>query len=84
MMLAYTYQSKVGILDIDLCGPSIPQLLNLKSQSVHKSSTGWVPVFADNLQQLSVMSLGFLVDDQDAAVVWRGPKKNGMLFVVWG
>jgi Mrp family chromosome partitioning ATPase len=31
---------KVGLLDIDLCGPSIPRILNMEGQSVHQSSTG--------------------------------------------
>lgn len=38
----------------------------------------WVPVFADKEQKLAVMSIGFLLQHQDEAVVWRGPKKNGM------
>ena len=43
--------------------------------SVHFSS--WVPVFADQEQRLGVMSIGFLLQQQDDAVVWRGPKKTG-------
>ena len=37
----------------------------------------WVPVYSDPSKMLSVMSLAFLLPDRDAAVVWRGPKKNG-------
>ena len=40
-------------------------------------SYSWVPVFADRDQRLAVMSIGFLLAQQDDAVVWRGPKKNG-------
>ena len=36
-----------------------------------------MPVFADPEQRLGVMSIGFLLKNQDDAVVWRGPKKNG-------
>lgn len=39
----------------------------------------WVPVFFDVAQKLAVMSIGFLLQNTDDAVVWRGPKKNGSL-----
>ena len=39
----------------------------------------WVPVYADPEKKLSVMSIGFLLTNQNDAVVWRGPKKTGML-----
>lgn len=70
---------KVGILDVDLCGPSIPHMLNLQNQDVHQCSEGWVPVYTDNNQNLSVMSIAFLLKNQKDAVVWRGPKKNAMI-----
>ncbi|XP_071797886.1 cytosolic Fe-S cluster assembly factor NUBP2-like [Asterias amurensis] len=70
---------KVGILDIDLCGPSIPRMLNVQGSDVHQCSQGWVPVYADREQRLSVMSIGFLLSSNDEAVVWRGPKKNAMI-----
>lgn len=41
----------------------------------------WVPVYSDPSQRLAVMSIGFLLSSRDDAVVWRGPKKNGMLHV---
>ena len=37
----------------------------------------WVPVYTDADKMLSVMSISFLLDHKDDAVVWRGPKKNG-------
>lgn len=37
----------------------------------------WVPVYYDQSQKLAVMSIGFLLQSRDDAVVWRGPKKNG-------
>lgn len=39
----------------------------------------WLPVFADAEQKLSVMSIGFLLKNQNDSVVWRGPKKTGMI-----
>ncbi|XP_063825485.1 cytosolic Fe-S cluster assembly factor Nubp2 homolog [Ostrinia nubilalis] len=70
---------KVGLLDIDLCGPSVPYLLNLENQSVHQGPEGWIPVYLDSDQKLGVMSIGFLLSSRNDAVVWRGPKKTSMI-----
>ncbi|XP_014261521.1 cytosolic Fe-S cluster assembly factor NUBP2 homolog [Cimex lectularius] len=70
---------KVGLLDIDLCGPSIPYLLDLEGSPVHKCPDGWVPVYTDKDQSLAVMSIGFLLANKTDSVVWRGPKKNSMI-----
>ncbi|KAG8236457.1 hypothetical protein J437_LFUL016908 [Ladona fulva] len=70
---------KVGLLDVDLCGPSVPYLLNLEDRDVHQCDEGWVPVYADQEQKLAVMSIGFLLKNRNDAVVWRGPKKNAMI-----
>ncbi|KAJ6520042.1 cytosolic Fe-S cluster assembling factor CFD1 [Mycena sanguinolenta] len=78
------YQSspsaRVGILDVDLTGPSIPRMLGLDGHGVHQSSDGWVPVYADGTDaRLACMSVGFLLKKKEDSVVWRGPKKNGMI-----
>ncbi|XP_027718986.1 cytosolic Fe-S cluster assembly factor NUBP2 isoform X2 [Vombatus ursinus] len=80
---------KVGILDVDLCGPSIPRMLKVQDKAVHQCDNGWVPVFVDQEQTISLMSVGFLLEKPDEAVVWRGPKKNALIKqfvsdVVWG
>lgn len=80
---------KVGLLDVDLCGPSIPRMFGIQDMSVHQCDGGWVPVFVDESQLLSVMSIGFLLNNKDDPIIWRGPKKNGMIKqfvndVVWG
>lgn len=67
------------MLDIDLCGPSIPKMLNLMGHEVHQCDAGWLPVFTDQTQTLGVMSIGFLLTNHNDAVVWRGPKKNAMI-----
>jgi hypothetical protein len=36
-----------------------------------------LPVYVDKEQELGVMSIAFLLDDKDDAIVWRGPKKSG-------
>jgi len=82
VQLALAHQQaglRVGVLDIDLCGPSIPRMLGVQGHEVHQHSEGWVPVYTDQTQTLGVMSIGFLLANQDDPVVWRGPKKNAMI-----
>jgi Mrp family chromosome partitioning ATPase len=67
----------VGLMDVDICGPSIPTMMGLKGQEVHQSAEGWSPVYVD--ENLGVMSIGFLLPEDDAAVIWRGPKKNALI-----
>lgn len=68
---------QVGLLDVDICGPSVPRMLGLTGQEVHQSSSGWSPVWVND--GLGVMSIGFMLPQQDNAVIWRGPKKNGLI-----
>ncbi|OTA94321.1 hypothetical protein M434DRAFT_394867 [Hypoxylon sp. CO27-5] len=67
----------IGIMDTDICGPSIPKMMGVESETIHISNTGWSPVWvADNL---GVMSIQFMLPNRDDAVIWRGPKKNGLI-----
>ncbi|CAK1596489.1 unnamed protein product [Parnassius mnemosyne] len=70
---------KVGLLDVDLCGPSVPYILNLETENIHQGAEGWIPVYLDKDQKLGVMSIGFLLKNRNDAVVWRGPKKTAMI-----
>ncbi|VUG20064.1 CFD1 [Brettanomyces bruxellensis] len=71
---------KVGILDIDLTGPSMPRMFGLEDKKLYQStSNGWIPAFYDSTKQLSVCSIGFLLNDRGNSIVWRGPKKTGMI-----
>uniref|UniRef100_A0A5S6QQF5 Cytosolic Fe-S cluster assembly factor NUBP2 homolog n=1 Tax=Trichuris muris TaxID=70415 RepID=A0A5S6QQF5_TRIMR len=79
LALFLSQRKRVGILDADLCGPSVPRLLGLHGKQVHQSSAGWVPVYTDQSKRLAVMSIGFLLSNEDDAVIWRGPKKNAMI-----
>ncbi|CAH1960530.1 unnamed protein product [Acanthoscelides obtectus] len=67
----------VAVLDADICGPSQPKVLGVADEQVHQSGSGWSPVSVDD--NLSLMSIGFLLSSPDDAVIWRGPKKNGMI-----
>ncbi|XP_053961772.1 cytosolic Fe-S cluster assembly factor NUBP1 homolog [Anastrepha ludens] len=76
--LARTYPDRnFGVLDVDICGPSQPRLLGVEGENVHQSGSGWSPVGVDD--NLCLMSIGFLLDSPDNAIIWRGPKKNGMI-----
>uniref|UniRef100_A0A803QL89 Cytosolic Fe-S cluster assembly factor NBP35 n=1 Tax=Cannabis sativa TaxID=3483 RepID=A0A803QL89_CANSA len=78
---------QVGLLDIDICGPSIPKMLGLEGQEIHQSNLGWSPVYVES--NLGVMSIGFMLPNPDDAVIWRGPRKNSLIKqflkdVYWG
>ncbi|KAF2316472.1 hypothetical protein GH714_041813 [Hevea brasiliensis] len=66
-----TMDFQVGLLDIDICGPSIPKMFGLKGQDIHQSNLGWSPVYVES--NLGVMSIGFMLPNPDEAVIWRGP-----------
>ncbi|KAH8111031.1 P-loop containing nucleoside triphosphate hydrolase protein [Phellopilus nigrolimitatus] len=69
--------TQTGIMDVDICGPSIPTILGIASEQVHASSTGWSPVYVSD--NLSAMSVGLMLPSSNSAVMWRGPKKNGLI-----
>ena len=60
--------AKVGLLDADVYGPSIPHLLGLSGQP-YQEENQIIPIDCDGMP---VMSIGFIVP-ADQAVVWRGP-----------
>jgi len=77
---------RVGLLDADIHGPSIPTMLGLEGESFRGSNDGLLPIDFDGLK---VMSLGFFLPSQDEAVIWRGPMKMGAIKqflkdVAWG
>ncbi len=77
---------KVGLLDVDIHGPSIPTMLGVESAKVEGDDKGHYPVESHGIK---VMSIGFLLPHPDNPVVWRGPVKMGVIkqFVeetVWG
>ncbi|PMD27948.1 cytosolic Fe-S cluster assembling factor NBP35 [Hyaloscypha hepaticicola] len=69
--------SAIGVLDLDLTGPSMPKMLGVESETIHVSSAGWSPVYV--LDNLSLMSIQFMLPNRDDAIIWRGAKKNGLI-----
>ena len=77
---------KVGLLDVDIHGPSVPTMLGLEGETVRGRDGELIPV---DLEGLQVMSLGFFLRNQDDPVIWRGPMKMGVIKqflqdVAWG
>jgi Mrp family chromosome partitioning ATPase len=68
---------KVGLLDVDIHGPSIPTMLNLKEVKIMQSNKGIMPVQVG--PNLSVISVAFFLENPDQAVIWRGPMKMGVI-----
>ena len=65
--------SRVGLLDVDIHGPSIPGMLGLEGYQAFYSGSAILPMeFTPNLL---IMSIGFLLQDKNDAVIWRGPMK---------
>lgn len=61
-------------------------MLNLENHEVHQSNEGWSPVYVED--NLAVMSIGFMLQNKDDPIIWRGPRKNGLikqflLDVIW-
>ncbi len=76
----------VGLLDVDLHGPNIPNMLGLKGVQPSVTPAGAYPVvYSPNLK---VMSIGFFAGENDA-IVWRGPLKHRaiqqfLVDIIWG
>ncbi len=65
--------AKVGLMDVDLHGPDIPRMLGLKGLLEISGDNRMVPKpYSENLKVISIESL---TQDQDEAVIWRGPLK---------
>lgn len=67
----------VGLLDIDIHGPSIPKILNLEDKKLMVFGDAIMPVPVS--ANLVVMSIGFMLQDRDNPVIWRGPMKYQMI-----
>ena len=78
--------SRVGILDADIHGPSVPRLLGLEGSQVQTTAMGALPV--DGPLKMKVMSIDFFMAEQ-MPTIWRGPLKMRAIRqllgeIVWG
>lgn len=67
--------AKVGLMDADVYGPSIPHLLGVNEKPTATAEKRLQPIEADGLK---LMSMGFLVPPEEA-VIWRGPMLHGAI-----
>lgn len=77
LALSANHSLDVGLLDVDVCGPSAPQMLGVSDEEVRMSNSGWSPVYVE--ENLGVMSIGFMLPTKDDAIIWRGVRKTGLI-----
>lgn len=68
---------KVGLLDVDVHGPSIPTLLGLEGKRLESNGQFLLPI--EYNENLKVISTGFMIEDPTSPIVWRGPMKMGFI-----
>lgn len=68
---------RVGLLDIDVHGPSIPKMLGLEQMVLVGNKGKIQPVFFSS--NLKVVSMAFLLKDAESPLIWRGPLKMGVI-----
>ncbi|MCW3993095.1 MAG: Mrp/NBP35 family ATP-binding protein, partial [Candidatus Bathyarchaeota archaeon] len=81
------HSSSVGILDADIHGPSVPKIIGLEGQRLQAGPPGIFPVTGS--LGIRVVSMEFLLPDENAPVIWRGPLKMTAIRqflsdIVWG
>ncbi|MBZ9606588.1 Mrp/NBP35 family ATP-binding protein [Clostridium estertheticum] len=72
---------KVGLMDSDITGPSIPRLLGIKDVKPVMSEAGIIPV--RTVEGIDVISMNFLVENEEDPVIWRGPAISGVVKQFW-
>ncbi len=72
---------RVGVLDADITGPSIPRMFGLRG-TPPMGPVGILP--AETKTGIRVMSINLLLPDEDEAVIWRGPLVGGAIKQFWG
>ena len=77
---------KVGLLDVDVHGPSVPTMLGVKGSRCEVDGDKILPV---KVAGVPVISVDFFLEDTDSAVIWKGPMKYGVIKqfiseVAWG
>ena len=68
--------AKVGLIDADIYGPSIPLMLGINEKPRIYQSNGSMKMFPLENYGVKLMSIGFLIDD-NTPVIWRGPMASG-------
>jgi len=72
---------KVGVLDADITGPSLPRLLGVDSFRAESDGRKLFPIV--NEEGIKVLSINLLNEDEDAPVIWRGPLLGKAIEQFW-
>jgi Mrp family chromosome partitioning ATPase len=72
---------KVGVMDADITGPSIPRLFQINEERALANEEGILPVITED--GIKTMSLNLLLDDEEKPVIWRGPVVSGIVQQFW-
>ncbi|NLJ78802.1 MAG: Mrp/NBP35 family ATP-binding protein [Tissierellia bacterium] len=72
---------KVGVLDADITGPSIPRLFQMEHMRASGDESGMLPIVTE--EGIKIMSLNFLMEDENQPVIWRGPIISGVVKQFW-
>lgn len=77
---------RTGILDVDIHGPNVPQMLKIGKKDLIISAEGIIPVKVGNLKVISVQ---LLLPEENSPIIWRGPRKTAairqfLVDVSWG
>ncbi len=78
---------KVGVMDVDIHGPDVAKLLGVEDARLETTGEMIVPVPVN--ENLTAISMAFLLEDKDTPIIWRGPLKMGAIKqflgeVAWG
>ena len=73
---------QVGILDADITGPSIPKMFFPDGATLSHGPLGPVP--PQSREGIRIMSINLLLEQEDQAVIWRGPLVSGAIKQFWG
>lgn len=70
---------QVGILDVDIHGPSLAKLMNIEGVPLSFNAAGDMPTPIKVLSNLSVLTVASLIESTDSALIWRGPLKMALI-----
>ncbi len=78
---------EVGLLDSDIHGPSVPKMLGIENEKLLMENNEILPVVV--IPNLKIVSMAFLITEQDTPIIWRGPLKMSLIRqflgeVAWG
>lgn len=73
---------KVGIIDADITGPSIPQAFGLEDNLLANDEQMIMP--AETSKGIKAVSVNLVLEDKEAPVIWRGPVLNSLVKQFWG